>query len=175
MNHLYSLLILSLDLSNRYISGYMPFFHSFDKFFVYFYLFLFLQGNRIMFPFPVSLLQKKGRSFVIEASNVYDLIRKKAPPFTWGQKPERDQWLAILRGYHIVIDLTTGGRQRLLLLPRRWREEKKAAKQTASASAAFGQAMFHLRTTIFHAANFHLVVWKACQSLPKILVKRGGR
>ena len=74
-----------------------------------------------MFPFPVSLLQKKkkGRNFVSVASNVYDLIRKKAPPFTRGQKPERDQWLAILRGYHIVIDLTTGGRQRLLLLPRR--------------------------------------------------------
>ena len=86
-----TLLILSLDLSNRYISGYMLFFHSFDMFFVYFFLFLFLQGNRIMFPFPVSLLQKKrkekkGRSFVIEASitklHVYDLIRKKAPPFT---------------------------------------------------------------------------------------------
>ena len=102
----------------------------------------------------------------LEASNVYDLIKEKAPPFTWGQKPERDQWLAILRGYHIVIDLTTGGRQRLLL-PRRWREEKKAAKQTASASAAFGQAMFHLRTTIFHAANFHLVVWKAARACQK--------
>ena len=100
----------------------------------------------------------------LEVSNVYDLIKEKAPPFAWGQKPERDQWLAILRGYHIVIDLTTGGRQRLLLLPRRWREEKKAAKQTASASAAFGQAMFHLRTTIFHAANFHLV---CMESLPE--------
>ena len=56
---------------------------------------------------------------------------------------EKDQWLAILRGYHIVIDLTTATKRGC------WGQEdegrRRKLKGTQAASAAFGQAMFHLR------------------------------